>query len=66
VDVSGEEQGGAGVPEVVEPDHLGQGGALEQVLERARQVAVVQGRADSGGEDETVIPPEGGEAHALL
>ena len=36
VDVSGEEQGGAGVPEIVETGLLGQGGAFEQVLEGAR------------------------------
>jgi hypothetical protein len=65
-DVSGEEQGGAGVTEVVEPGALRQLGPLEEVPKSARYVAVIQGCADGGGEDETVVPPEGGEAHAHL
>jgi hypothetical protein len=59
VDVAGEEQGGAGVPEFVETGTLWQLGAPQESFEGTREVAVFERRAYGGGEDETVVPPEG-------
>src|SRR5215216_147881 len=52
--------------EVVEPGAARQTGTLEQRLERAHDVAVGQGRADGGREDQPVIFPEPGFLHLLL
>jgi hypothetical protein len=43
VDVAAEQQRGAGVPEVVQVGALRQPGALEEILERAHNVAVGRG-----------------------
>lgn len=53
----GQEQGGARVAQVVEPDP-GQAGGLGQLRELERQAVGVPRTARPVGEDEVVIPPE--------
>ena len=66
VDVAGEKQGSAGVPEVVEADGLGQVGAFEEFLEGSHDVVMGEGRPDGGGEDEPLILPQPRESYPLF